>query len=279
MGVGPYLDPSLCFADGDRLLVTPPAPGSPPDTALSIWDIATARTVINLPGASPGKGAANQAGKFTVSPDGSLLAAVPWGLGRAGVTLYSTSEWRAVRQVPIEAIISTLALSADNKRLAIGSFGLGVALVELETGRQTHFRAFLPDKVGDVASIAWSSDSKLLAVGPGGAMTTPPLPPPRDPVQIFSADGVLAEQRRVVEQPVRRLCWLPDSNVIALVGADSTVWLWDRILDRTARLGWSLPSPVMSLAAVKTPTEIRLAVLAGNRLLIFRSKSQTITNR
>jgi WD40 repeat protein len=97
---------------------------------------------------------------ISYSPDGSLLAI--GGTGSA-VQLYSASTGALLTCLPTSCAVNTLAFSPDGKILADGGYGPGIELWNVAT----HALICRLDTFADynVASISFSSDSRLLAVG------------------------------------------------------------------------------------------------------------------
>lgn len=136
------------------------------------------------------------------SPDGRLLACTEWD----GVRVYDMQTHQLVRVFPTaEYCYCTQAVfSLDGHLLALGEEDTSrVRLVDVATGEP---RGVLSGNFG-VAGIAWSPDSKRLAVAGGYDGT----------IRVWTVDGKLESQWKASD-PTMTVAWSPDGKWIAAGG-------------------------------------------------------------
>jgi dipeptidyl aminopeptidase/acylaminoacyl peptidase len=139
--------------DGRRL-----ASGSWETKTLTIWDSATAKRLLVLPGRAGGMGV------FSVawSPDGRRLASL--GIhGQKTVTVWDTSDGREMPTLDGHTqSVNCVAWTRDGKRLATASVDNAAKIWDPTSGQE------LFSLVGSY--LAWSPDGKQLAVSQEGAI-------------------------------------------------------------------------------------------------------------
>jgi WD40 repeat protein len=122
-------------------------------TATVVWDV----TIDGSAESAALPALEDLLGVAEFSPDGEHLMAT--GPDRT-VTVWETEDWReTVRIGPASGAVMTLAVSADSRWLATGSFEGPVDVWELTTGEH---RSTIPVPFAD--DVAWSPDGDLLAI-------------------------------------------------------------------------------------------------------------------
>jgi RNA polymerase sigma factor (sigma-70 family) len=118
------------------------------DTTVRLWDRSTGKELRQLPGHTGGARA------LTFSPDGATLAT------RApdGIRLWETATGKERRRLKGSGGWGPLAFSPDGRSLASGSAST-LQLWDVATGQERRSDA---GHLGDVFSLAWSSDGKAL---------------------------------------------------------------------------------------------------------------------
>jgi len=139
------------------------------------------------------------------SPDGKVIATA----GKK-VQLWNATSQTLVRVLPVAG--RGIAWSPDGKTLAVGT-DQGVRLFDSETGRAIRI---LSGSRNEVHSVAWSTDSRILAAGDG-----------QHNVSLWDIpSGRSLGELKGHEYPVTSLRWLDDGRGL-LSGSDGVVCAWD----------------------------------------------------
>jgi WD40 repeat protein len=175
------------------------------DKTARLWDVATGKELRRW----ETKGG----WKLAVSPDGKALAGMGSFPGKAAIFLWDVATGEKVRELPFEGeqdLAFDMAFSPDGKRLV--SAGRALRFFDVATGKQ--LAVFGGGQ--RIASVAFSPDGKVLAVGRGG-----------EPVALWDTT-TLKEVRRldVGRNGARAVAFAPDGKALA-VAAHGAVALWD----------------------------------------------------
>jgi WD40 repeat protein len=229
-GRGPYPGNSLAFGDNaGTLLVTAPRPGSPGDTALTVWDVATGKNLHDIVGPVPERGPPfNEAWNFTVSQDGKWAAAAPLrengtAVTITAVTIYDTATWHPSQEIALPRGSATgLAFSDDSRLLAKGTIFGDVVVVDTQNGHRTiNINALEKTLSKTIDAVAFNPDGTQLAAGTGIGITAVQT---NTPVRVFMlGDGSPLPAYHDGDQLIRRLVWVRGLNVLAFVCSDHTV--------------------------------------------------------
>jgi WD40 repeat protein len=146
------------------------------------------------------------------SPDGKILAC-----GGIGVFAWDTTNWQPIPKVVNDYWIDHLTFSPDGKMLAATISGEKAAVYEMPTGHLLH--SFEGGGNGGAldAGVAFSPDSKILALAVGGGST----------VSLYDvSDG--HELYKIVGHTdmVTGVAFSPNGRMLATASGDQTVRLW-----------------------------------------------------
>ena len=129
-------------------------------TAAVVWDV----TIDGSAESAALPAVESLLGVAEFSPDGAHLVAT--GPDRT-VTVWDTENWReTVRIGPASGAVTSLAVSADSRWVATGSWEGAVDVWDLTTGEH---RSTIPVPFAD--DVAWSPDGDLLAIANGAALS------------------------------------------------------------------------------------------------------------
>ncbi len=225
--------------DGGRIAA------SASDGFVRVWDVATGKEVLALPGHSGLRRC------LCFSPDGSLLAA---DSDRKALKIWDTRTGQLVHTLPHESV-TTACFSPDGHTVATSGADDAVHFWDSRTGEQTRV---VPDlaKWSHIKQLSFSPDGQLLAVVAAmarvwdvaaGKELSPFMSPGGTPTGVcFSSDGRrlattwaggavrLSDARtgKVQASPKdqvnpQAVCLSPDGNLLATGASDRIVRLWD----------------------------------------------------
>jgi WD40 repeat protein/transcriptional regulator with XRE-family HTH domain len=168
------------------------------------------------------------------SRSGTLWAA---GDRQGQVQLWSYAKRRLQRSWRAHhTVVSAVAFSPDEQRLATGSWGGMVKLWDVATGA-----LLWTSPVGDaIMALAFSPDGRVLASGATDGH-----------IHLWDADsGALLQALSDHSGPVFCVAWSPNGELLASAGHDARIRLWQRAGDDAPPLE---PAPVKTLAGHSAP--------------------------
>ena len=256
--------PTLAFLDGSREIATSPASHKYDTVTASIFDIATARVIHEIPGwlltpVPEGLRVHNRTAALAVSPDQSILAVAtgtPWD--RRPIRFYSTNTWELTEEVLLAALglddrddgVTHMAFAAKAPRLAVVAGWASTVLKVYDTERRNVILTLgqYPDDFGAIVSVAITAEGDYVAVAltPGNTRWFHPdgtLAPrgqgqikhirlPED-VRVYRvADGVLVASLVNSTGLQYDMKWRPHSHVLAFVAGDNAVHFWSPFQSR-----------------------------------------------
>jgi WD40 repeat protein len=182
-------------------------PGSPLGGLLGVRGIALFATPIPSPTAAP---TAGPAGVATSVP---LPTPAPANLGPRAITLQNAGTITQTREITT-AVLGPVAYAPDGTTLAVGVS----SVIHLLDASTLEDRRQLQGHVGQISSLAWSPDSKLLASG-GIDETVVRLWDP--------TTGQLVRELTGHTGGIRSLAWSPDGAQLASGSIDTTIRVWN----------------------------------------------------
>jgi DNA-binding beta-propeller fold protein YncE len=252
------------------------------DKVLRLWDLSTGREAKKIE-------LADKVAHVLFSPDGRSLITLPAAKGGAlQLTDATTGKGLWTAQVGRGALTS-VAVSPDGKRIAVGSDDCTVSAIDAASGKmlmraQGHRAA--------VTSVAISPDGKQLATGGAdNSVLVWDLPTGRQLLRVqahnkpvecvaFSPDGKLLasggqdktvrlfdtatgkELRQLEVEAVRCVAFSPDGKLVAVAGGEKPVRLFDAATAKEARQFGGLQGKVNHLAF--SPDGTRLVTAGGD---------------
>jgi RNA polymerase sigma factor (sigma-70 family) len=198
---------TLAFSPNGKLLALASAAK---DAAVRLWDIQTQKELRRMEG-SEGYG------RLAFSPDGKLLAAT----GTANTaTVWDAATGKAIHKLEgHKGVLWSLAFSPDGKTIASTGADNMVRLWSCDTGKVQHewkvaLNGFTP--------LAFSANGKVLAVGTTGTDST------RGMVRLLETlTGREVGPKARSHAPLHRVACSSDGRIIATVGKDDVVRLWE----------------------------------------------------
>ena len=202
----------------------------------------------------------------SASTDGSVLAAVD---PTVGVAVWQTDTWEVLTMMPIEALITEVAMSGDGAMIAAGSDD-GVTVWEHLQRHQ-----LLPGSV--IHGLTFNPDGSRLAVGVVRSGDVDPG------VVIYdTADwGIVQQWASAVpdqngETVVNELIFSPDSRYLAVVCSRTGVCLYDVASGERIT---GMPGSVFARDAAFSPNGAYLAVVGGEYLHLYEVESATLIHQ
>jgi WD40 repeat protein len=148
-----------------------------------------------------------------------------------GVGVWDAVAGREVRFLDVPAIETTdlVALSADGRRLAVGSAGRAVRVWDAATGKEL---ASLPDRFRSPAPYPplFSPDGEHVAVATSDGAVRLYRAATGERVRTFKEEAVVPEMRLgsdAVPGEVTSIAFHPEGRYLAAAGSDGTVSVWD----------------------------------------------------
>lgn len=184
---------ALAFSPDDQLLAV-----GRTDGAVQLWNLAEGVPLLSL------RGHTNYVTDVAFSPDGRTLA--------SGSLDTSARLWDLALLAPDG--VSSVAWSPDGGTIATGNTGV-VRLWDAERGSVTRELA-APEEVGRIVALAYSPAGDRLAVAIGPEVQIRDAGGEGEPLRLFGHDGETAA-----------LAWSPDGALLASVGDDQTLIVWD----------------------------------------------------
>jgi WD40 repeat protein len=202
--------------------------------SLNLWNTDTGELVKRIVGPPVPEGAwkHNQAGKFVLSNDRSLLAMTFLHVSNQ-LVLFDTSSWTVKRVFDIAAPSSaqrgsaeTFAFSSTNDVIAITN-SRDLQTIRLADGSVVFsvlaYEQSKPHVGPIVVSLAYNPDGNLIA---GAPTFFPATPNDTGPVRIWNAaNGELVAKLPTGDGSFRMVSWSPDGTKLAVAGADGIVRL------------------------------------------------------
>ena len=217
---------SIAFTPDSKYVVTPTGNlgRAYNGAALDLLDAETGRLAGEVPGIYPHQSAqANVGREFAISPDGKLLVAVSEeDIGRPA-TIYSTETWQELRRVNVSGdILTSLAITLDSRKMAIGTVGGTIDIFDLATGSL--------DRVIDghdlIKCLAFSPDGRFIVSGVSVAQANRTH---NDLVAVWRVeDGARIVSYGVTTSAIYDVAWSSDGRHIAWSAMGGSVYLWDR---------------------------------------------------
>lgn len=215
---------SVAFSPDGKTLLT----GSQEETALKLWDSATGKEAVGIPGMKHGV-------TFAIfSPDGKTIAA---GGGDNVIYLFDVASPAQTppRQLKgHEKVVTCTAFAPDGKTIATGSQDNTVRIWDIATGKELS-QLKEPDAVN---AIAYSSDGKFI-VSAGWF----PL------VHVWDvASRVNVRQCVGHRGAVSTIAFAPDGKTFATAGEDRSIRIWELFSGKEIRQLDEHPEQVNALA-------------------------------
>jgi WD40 repeat protein len=289
----------LGFLDHDRQVVTAPASITSTDSLLSIFDVATRSVVHDVPGPRPGEKLGNEALLIAVSPDESMIAAVTGGppSGIEPVRLYSVPGFdltdvlsdsvhhrTTTRREDRSTVVSQVAFSANSKILAVGRTDGTVAIYDTVSRKLIQSIDGFLKYLTPITSLSVSSDGRFVVAGTSAALATWRYPDGTlapigegqlmalrapDPIRVYRIeDASLVTSYTGPLEPIFSLAWSPSGHLIAFIGNDHTLRLWD--IRHAESLGLVVPLGRDAISVNFAPDGTRFATGDGSNLTLYQ---------
>jgi WD40 repeat protein len=248
----------LAYTRDGRQLISIGANG-----ALVRWDLA-ARKPVQVVAQPPGKGEEFEA--VAISTDGAWLVSCS---STADRSVGWTRVWRTGTRAPVRQfrseVVGSIAISGDGRWIALGTPESTVSLLAVDTGVQMS----RSKADGEVTSLAFSPDSRLLAVG---SRVDPDAS--RGGLQVISAEAGetlwrSSERFEFLESPA----FTADSRLLAAM-CDVHPRIWNAA---TGQEAWTLAGVAESRKPIAFSPDSRLLAVAtaAYRILVWDTATWT----
>jgi WD40 repeat protein len=235
------------------------------DRSLRVWDITNWKSVFEV---DPAFGEANDASINSIawSPDSKQFAVGLNGSSMKGnavdswVKLYEVGDWQNSNSLVHSRGVGTVAWSPDGTMIAFSSEAVNaganfsVVIWDVANVAQHDPRTNDLDMTRRViTTLAWSPDSKLVAVGSTN-----------NDVYIQEVDtGTIIKTLKGHTMTVESVDWSPDGKYIASGSSDTTVRIWDAVSGQSVRV-LDYPDVVHSAAWSPNGKTLALGCADGN---------------
>ena len=219
---GTTADTSLEFLNDDEALA-PAGDDAGPDAMLQAWEATGQGASRAVAGSSPGGGPLlNRAKKFSVSRDGSSAVVLADRRNADRVTLVNLQTGH-IRDLMLRPAlgpfdrISSIALSSDGQRIAVGTTGGRLVVVAAYDGAVLlDHVVYPPAPIIGVGSVAFSADNSSIATGMTAPASTGGNLGEIPGLQVWDANSVRLETSVNTQgRPVRQIVWAPRSAMLA----------------------------------------------------------------
>lgn len=182
-----------------------------PDNTLITLDLQNNFTVGDIPAQKVVDGFSN----FRLMETSAFAVTLTLGANAQSVRIFDSTRTQIGELTDFGAPVTALAISENGQYAAVGVQGKGVYLHDLMAAQQVGFFAITQ---GNAAALAFSPDSALIAVGRDSGIVT-----------VYQLDGTPLEAftQAQIFGAIRDITYSPDGLLIAAVGTDNQVHVWD----------------------------------------------------